>query len=99
NFLTNTSVVFIPDLCASSLATISHAPVSIKSSLLGNFAIQSALDKSFTLAFGLAPPNDEPGAINKFIHFNKSGLSCSKFLSNSRLARSNSLIDVHGGAE
>src|SRR5690554_4406506 len=63
--------------CAISLATISQAPESIRSSLLGNFAIHNSPFTSCTLALGLAPPKDEPGAISRLIHFSKSGLSCS----------------------
>src|SRR5690606_17356810 len=61
----------------------------------GNFAIHSSPFSSKILAFGLAPPKEDPGAIKTASHFFTSSVSSSfsKFLA----ASCNSLMDDHGG--
>ena len=88
----------IPQLAANWCNTISHAPASLSSLALGNLAIQRLPFSSVTLALGLAPPNEDPGSTNKFNHCAYSGSFTTSSLSNWRLAYSNSLIEVHGGA-
>ena len=52
---------------------------------------------SITLAFGLAPPNEEPGCTSCTIHFRSGSTLSSSLLSISALAAINSLISVKGG--
>ena len=65
-----------PTCLASWCATISQAPVSAESALLGNLAIQRLPSGSSTFAFGRAPPNEEPGAISIDSHFSCSLSDC-----------------------
>ena len=58
----------LADLRASSMQTASHAPTSLLSLRLGNFAIQRLRPSSRTLAFGLAPPKELPGATSILSH-------------------------------
>ena len=46
---------------ANSCVTISQAPESNSSCLDGNFAIHKLPSGACTVAFGRAPPNEEPG--------------------------------------
>ena len=99
NFFRSHSGTFIPNVKANSFATISHASVSPSSFLLGNFAIHKLPFVSTTFDFGLAPPNDEPGAISMFNHFTLSESEDSPSFSKLRHAASNSRKDEKGGAD
>src|SRR5665647_1383425 len=89
------SDIFIPALNANLYANNSHDALSILSFLEGNFAIHKFLELSVKFAFGLAPPNDDPGAISINIHF----LIFSSFSSDSIIltASSSSPRIVQGG--
>ena len=52
---------------------------------------------SITLAFGLAPPNEEPGCTSCAIHFLSGSILFSSLFSISALAAINSRISVRGG--
>ena len=87
----------MPHALANSCNTISQAPVFFSSLELGNFAIHKFPLSSTTLAFGLAPPNDDPGSINRLNHWAYSGSFMASSRSSCKLACSNSRRDVQGG--
>src|SRR5574344_77285 len=62
NFSKRDSATFNPASTAKSFTVFSHAQLSSVSFLEGNFAIHKLPSTSFTVAFGRAPPSDEPGS-------------------------------------
>ena len=91
------SDISIPHERAISAVTISHAPESFVSPALGNLTIHKRPFSSTTLAFGLAPPNDDPGATSISIHRVCSDVSALSSRSICRLACSSSRINAQGG--
>ena len=64
-----------PQSPARSCTTFSHAPLLYSSCLDGNLAIHKAPSAACTVALGLAPPSDEPGASSSFSHLSLRPLS------------------------
>ena len=77
--------------------TISQPPTSNVSSPLGNFAIHKCPFSSATLAFGRAPPNEDPGATKRFNQCKYSGSVCTSSCSKRKLICANSLSEVQAG--
>src|SRR5699024_6410690 len=64
-----------PQSRARSWTTFSHAPLLYSSCLEGNLAIHKAPSVACTVALGLAPPKEEPGARSSRSHFSFRPLS------------------------
>ena len=94
NFSIFASGTFNPHFSAKSCTTISHAPELKSSCFDGNLAIHNEPSGAITDALGLAPPSEEPGAINCFNHFPSKSVSS---FSKAKEACSSSLREVHGG--
>ena len=62
--ITCVDAALIPAFLANRWQKCSQSPVLQSSLREGNLATYNTLSVSTTLAFGLAPPNEEPGCTN-----------------------------------